>query len=385
MKRADKSFLWKILVCMLLAAFCAMSLIACGEEEEVDPDEPEVTTYTVTFDTNGGSEIDSQEVEEGGYATQPEDPTKTDYIFNGWYKDSELTTSFEFDTEAITEDTTIYAGWASEDDSTTCTATFYWNYDGAPDDGIYYTKTFVNGGKLTKPSTDPTRTGYSFEGWYMDTGFETAFVNNSVYEGNQSIYARWMYSYTFEAEDTQLTGLDTSTDLTTNSNGDKLGVGFSSNFSGLSLIGSDSAASNGMAVHGLYYEGAYLDFEFTSDKAETGATVRLRIAAEYREVTLTSSTFQVIANGTALTYKYGDIVLDGSDYNDGIWDSGSAHAYSEIVINSFDIVEGENLIRLYVNNNDGRADGTVEAMAPIVDCIYVNSSSELEMTTYDNY
>ena len=384
MFRTKKNLWKKICICLLLAALCMVGFMGCGgEEEEVDPDEPEVTTYTVTFDTNGGSEIDSQKVEEGGYATQPEDPTKTDYIFNGWYKDSELTTSFEFDTEAITEDTTIYAGWASEDDSTTCTATFYWNYDGAPDDGIYYTKTYVSGGKLTRPA-NPTRSGYSFEGWYMDTGFETAFVNNSVYEGDLSIYARWMYTYTFEAEDTQLTGLDPDTDYTCNGFGEKLGYGLSSNFTGAELIGSDSNASNGAAVRGLYYEGAYLDFEISSDVAETGASLSLRLSAEFWEITLTSSTFQVLVNGTALNYKFGDIVIDGSEYSDSMWSSNGTHEYTTIVINTIDLVEGDNLIRLYVNNNTSRADGTVQAMAPIVDCMYISSSSDLEMTIYEN-
>lgn len=375
MNKILKGLICKISVCALMVALAAMCFVACGDS---------VTKYTVQFETNGGSEIASQEVEEGAYATQPEDPTKTDYIFNGWYADAELSETFDFETQAITTDTTVYAGWISESEATTATATFYWNYEGAPDDGVYATKVYVSGGRLTKP-TNPKRDGYTFEGWYLDEEFTEEFVNNSVYTGNISLYARWMQTYTFEAEDTQLTGLDPDTDLTANTEGNKKGVGFSSNFSGTGLIGNDSAASNGKAVHGLYYEGAYLDFEITSDTAETGASLSLRISAEYRAVTLTQETFQISVNGTVLTYKTGDIVMDwGEDYMDGVWDTGSAHQYTTVVINNIDLQEGENLIKLYVNNANGRPDGTVAAMAPIIDCIYINSSSDLTMTVYDN-
>ena len=73
------------------------------------PDTP--VTYTVTFNTNGGSAIDSQTVESGQKATKPADPTKEGYTFEGWYVDANYSAEFNFDT-AITEDTTIYAKWS---------------------------------------------------------------------------------------------------------------------------------------------------------------------------------------------------------------------------------------------------------------------------------
>ena len=372
----------------MICAGCAITLMggvavfgACGNGSGNGEDD--ITEYTVTFETNGGTEIASQQVEEGGYAVQPEDPEKADYIFDGWYKDSSLETDFIFETEAITSDTTVYAGWLSASDTDTATATFYWNYEGAPDDSVYEVKEYENGGKLRKPA-DPEREGYSFEGWYMDPEYQTAFVNNSVYTGDQSIYARWLMTYTFEAEDTQLTGFEPNEDYSVNGEGDKIGVGSSSNFSGIGLIGSDSAASGGKAVHGLYYEGAYLDFEFTSDKNEKGVSLSIVVAGEFRDRTLTQDTFQIIVNGTAVNYRFGDIVLEGADYGDGYWDSGSPHQYTEVVINNIDINEGENVIRLYVNNSEAAPQGTDQAMAPIVDCIKLKSSSSLSMTIYEN-
>ncbi|MDY6396574.1 MAG: InlB B-repeat-containing protein [Treponema sp.] len=72
-------------------------------------------TYTVTFDSNGGSDVSSQSLRYGATATKPADPTKTattttEYTFADWYSDSGLTTSFSFDT-AIKEDITLYAKW----------------------------------------------------------------------------------------------------------------------------------------------------------------------------------------------------------------------------------------------------------------------------------
>ena len=67
-------------------------------------------TFTVTFNTNGGSAIDPLIVEEGNKATRPADPTRSGYTFSGWYSDSALTGAFDFDT-AITSDITLYAKW----------------------------------------------------------------------------------------------------------------------------------------------------------------------------------------------------------------------------------------------------------------------------------
>ena len=72
-------------------------------------------TYTVTFNSNGGSDVESQTVASGSKATEPAEPTKTattstKYTFDGWYSDSSLTTSFSFDT-AIKKDITLYAKW----------------------------------------------------------------------------------------------------------------------------------------------------------------------------------------------------------------------------------------------------------------------------------
>lgn len=71
------------------------------------------TTYTVTFNSNGGSEVASQTVEEGTTVTEPADPTKEDYTFGGWYKEDTLTTEWDFTNDTVSGNTTLYAKWTS--------------------------------------------------------------------------------------------------------------------------------------------------------------------------------------------------------------------------------------------------------------------------------
>ena len=64
---------------------------------------------TVSFDTDGGSEIAPQAVKTGAYATRPtEKPVKDGYKFEDWYVDSDFSARFDFST-AITKDTVVYA------------------------------------------------------------------------------------------------------------------------------------------------------------------------------------------------------------------------------------------------------------------------------------
>ncbi len=50
--------------------------------------------YTVTFDSNGGSDVAKQTVTSGEKVNKPADPTREGYEFAGWYTDSKLTTAY---------------------------------------------------------------------------------------------------------------------------------------------------------------------------------------------------------------------------------------------------------------------------------------------------
>ena len=68
-------------------------------------------THTVTFVSNGGTEIASKEVVSGLKINEPSKPTKDKYLFRGWYEDATFSTKFDFYNTPITSDMTLYAKW----------------------------------------------------------------------------------------------------------------------------------------------------------------------------------------------------------------------------------------------------------------------------------
>ena len=72
-------------------------------------------TYTVQFDTNGGSAVDKAKTDANGKIEKPADPTKEGYLFAGWYSDGKLTKRFDFGTE-LTANSTLYAKWSENNE-----------------------------------------------------------------------------------------------------------------------------------------------------------------------------------------------------------------------------------------------------------------------------
>ena len=68
------------------------------------------TSYTVKFETNGGSAIADKTVDKGDKITKPASPTKEGYTFAGWYSDKELTQEYDFGKD-VTGNITLYAKW----------------------------------------------------------------------------------------------------------------------------------------------------------------------------------------------------------------------------------------------------------------------------------
>ena len=74
---------------------------------------PAIASWTVKFESNGGSAVASQVVWNGSKAIEPADPTKASYTFAGWYDPSDLSDEFDFANTTITGDITLYAKWTS--------------------------------------------------------------------------------------------------------------------------------------------------------------------------------------------------------------------------------------------------------------------------------
>lgn len=71
-------------------------------------------TYTITFETNGGSSAASQSVAQNGTVKEPAIPTKDGFVFAGWYTDQALQTKYDF-TAKVTKSFTLYAAWTEKE------------------------------------------------------------------------------------------------------------------------------------------------------------------------------------------------------------------------------------------------------------------------------
>jgi len=146
----------------------------------------QATTYTVTFDSDGGSTVASATVSHGSKVTKPADPTKDGYVFGGWYAGE---TAYDFD-KAVTGALTLKAKWNSNN----VTVTF--DSDGG---SAVASATVTSGAKVTKPA-DPTKTGYTFAGWYAG---ETAYDFNTAVTASITLKAKWTvitYTVTFDSD-----------------------------------------------------------------------------------------------------------------------------------------------------------------------------------------
>ena len=99
-----KKLKWIVMALVLVLGMAAFA--ACK------PDEPETPVFTVTY-YDGTTVLKTEEVEEGGYATDWEPEAKEGMEFSDWYVDAGLNRVFDFEGEAITADKSLYAGYVA--------------------------------------------------------------------------------------------------------------------------------------------------------------------------------------------------------------------------------------------------------------------------------
>ncbi len=107
-----RRFLKKIFIITMPLLF-SFSLASCGKEPNnhtISIDDPIIPKYIVSFDTDGGNEIDKAIVEENKLLDKPNDPIKDKYTFLGWYLDDEI---FDFN-NPITKNITLKAKWRDD-------------------------------------------------------------------------------------------------------------------------------------------------------------------------------------------------------------------------------------------------------------------------------
>jgi uncharacterized repeat protein (TIGR02543 family)/gliding motility-associated-like protein len=142
-----------------------------------------VKTYSVNFESNGGSALPEKVVAENALLAKPADPTRAGYGFVGWYTDAAFTTPWNFAADKVTAAATLYAKW----DNQQYTVSFNSN-GGSP---VTEVQTGYYNAAVTEPAT-PVRTGFMFGGWYKDAALTQVFdFTSDRMTGNLVLYAKW--------------------------------------------------------------------------------------------------------------------------------------------------------------------------------------------------
>ena len=133
------------LIKLFVVALLCFITFGCNQ---VDPVEEKCV---ITFDSDGGSEIQSIEIQKGNKISKPNDPVKEGCIFNGWYLNDE---EWSFIGYIVTEDMTLKAKWEEKE----YTVIF------VSDNNIISEKKQKFNSPIDVPN-DPVKEGYTFIGW----------------------------------------------------------------------------------------------------------------------------------------------------------------------------------------------------------------------------
>jgi len=144
-------------------------------------------TYTVNFDPLGGSSVDSfTAVPENTTISAPAVPTWSGKSFVAWFKESACSTLWNFSSDKVTGNITLYAKWTAS-----TPAKYIVTFDSKGGSAVGPINEVAVNTKISAPSA-PTKTGNTFSGWYKDSSYGTAWnFGSDTVTGNVTLYAQW--------------------------------------------------------------------------------------------------------------------------------------------------------------------------------------------------
>ncbi|MCI8299532.1 MAG: DUF4982 domain-containing protein, partial [Lachnospiraceae bacterium] len=152
--------------------------ISTGPAQIVVTERPAAGKVTVTFDADNGSDPVTVSVALGEKVEKPEEPSKDDFVFAGWFAEGEEE-AFDFETPVM-QDLTLTAKWIASSD--VCTVSFQNGTDTER-------KVVAKGEKVAKPE-DPEKFGHTFQGWFAEDAAE-AFDFETPVTGDLTLTAKW--------------------------------------------------------------------------------------------------------------------------------------------------------------------------------------------------
>lgn len=358
-------------------------------------------SYTQVFELEkAGDDIRDRDVVTAAGVRVTETSAYPGYGLAGWSTDPEaqpgddsvVTTSklFPIDYEDLEADVTYYAVWEMKE----YVATFQYNYAARQEvyesfDGLTVADT------VTPPETDPERPGYTFAGWYTQAyGGSLVDFTDLHLTAHGTYYAHWtaepVVTDTFHAEYVDLTqqvnmpGYSGANSYTAVIVKDSKGSGAKVD-EDYRLDGVSMSAGVGRFVSYQYRYDATLEFKINSDKAVSGATLFANLAMEiFGGITIGPSGDNKVAiyvNGKAVNYS--PISFGGTP---GSVEQNWVSAFVEYNLGNVDLVAGENIIRIVVENNSPLG-GTMAATSFITDYIRLDTHGEAKLSwspIYDN-
>ncbi len=139
----------------------------------------EINQYTITFDTDGGTAIDPVTQDYGTAVIAPADPEKTGYSFKGWDKEIPATIP--------AEDVTINALW----DANKHTVSYAFVGE-APDGVTVPAANTVDYGTLYTAEKPDETDGYLFDGWYTNADCTAKFADGTVITEDIEVFGKWI-------------------------------------------------------------------------------------------------------------------------------------------------------------------------------------------------
>ena len=187
--------------------------------------------------------------------------------------------------------------------------------------------------------------------------------------------------YTFEAECVDLTYLS--------------GHGWSNEVSGAGLLIKDkynAGASNGYALGYLYEYGNEVEFWINASEAVEGVTLYLRCSMESKQTSEEIPWDWMEIRVISLEQYQNDEEVDPIEYPTMTFSGipGLITIVDQLLpfankrIGKIDLAEGENLIQIRITNNV-QMQGTMQATAPIFDCIILKTDADVELTWAEGY
>ena len=142
----------------------------------------------------------------------------------------------------------------------------------------------------------------------------------------------------------------------------------------------DRGCSNGYFVSYLYREENSLEFFIVCDEDISDVTLYARLSAELRDYTFDPSNYQMQLNGVSLDYA--PITFTGVPTPDELDDPAAqldCLPFQNYLLGvNLTLKKGQNLVQLITKNSVGMEGSTLEAAAPIVDAIVVETTAVLQ-------